>query len=228
MTSPYHPHQVIAIPAKILAPTPPVAHPIIHQAVEQLPAIPVANTAPTPLIAHPMVTQAVDPLATLDTNTSTSIGPHDTSQNIPNNTHSMTTRAKYSIVKPKIPTDGTTKYPLPHSLLTKANLDLVEPTCYSSTIKHPQWRKAMNCEFDALLQNQTWKLVSPSKAQNIVGCKWVFRIKRRADGLVERYKAHLVAKGFHQQPNVDFSETFSPIIKPTTVRTVLFIAISNG
>ena len=55
----------------------------------------------------------------------------------------------------------------------------------------------MNCEFDALLQNQTWKLVSPSEAQNILGCKWVFCIKRQIDGSVERHKARLVAKGFH-------------------------------
>jgi hypothetical protein len=170
--------QLPAIPAEMPATTPPITHPIVTQAMEQVPAIPAANTAPTPPLAHPIVTQPVDPLATLNTNTSTSVAPHTTSQNISNNTHSMTTRAKHGIVKPKIPIDGTTKYPLPHALLTEANLDLVEPTCYSSAIKHPQWRKAMNCEFDALLHNQTWKLVSPSEAQNIVGCKWVFRIKR--------------------------------------------------
>jgi hypothetical protein len=86
----------------------------------------------------------------------------------------------------------------------------------------------MSEEFDALLQNGTWSLVSPSPAMNVVGCKWVFRIKRKADGQIERYKARLVAKGFHQQPGIDFSETYSPVVKPITIRMVLSIAVSVG
>jgi hypothetical protein len=84
----------------------------------------------------------------------------------------------------------------------------------------------MNSEFDALLKNKTWSLVPSDSTQNQIGCKWVFRIKRNADGSFERYKTRLVAKGFHQQQGVDYAETYSPIIKPTTVRTVLSIALS--
>jgi hypothetical protein len=94
--------------------------------------------------------------------------------------------------------------------------------------KSREWRQAMNLEFDALLQNQTWTLVPSHPSQNLIGCKWVFRVKRKADGSVERHKARLVAKGFHQQSGVDYDETYSPVIKPTTVRTVLSIAISSG
>uniref|UniRef100_A0A2N9F0L7 Reverse transcriptase Ty1/copia-type domain-containing protein n=1 Tax=Fagus sylvatica TaxID=28930 RepID=A0A2N9F0L7_FAGSY len=125
-------------------------------------------------------------------------------------------------------TDGTILYPIPRALLAAVDSSITEPTCYSTAVKISEWRTAMNLEFDALLKNKTWSLVPQSQARNLVGCKWVFRIKRKADGSIERYKARLVAKGFHQQPGIDYGETFSPVIKPTTVRTVLSIAISAG
>lgn len=63
---------------------------------------------------------------------------------------------------------------------------------------------------------------------NIVGCKWVYKIKRKADETIERHKAHLVVKGFHQQPGIDFEETFSPVVKSTTIRAVLSLVVSQG
>jgi hypothetical protein len=86
----------------------------------------------------------------------------------------------------------------------------------------------MSDEFNALLRNGMWDLVPPSTSTNLVGCKWVFRIKRNSNGTVDRYKARLVAKGFHQRPNIDYKEIFSPVIKPTTIRIVLSPAVTNG
>jgi hypothetical protein len=142
--------------------------------------------------------------------------------------HPMVTRAKNNISKPREFTNGRIRYPLPRALLAESSPLELEPTCHSTVVKDKNWRTAMNTEFDAFLQNQTWTLVLPESATNIIGCKWVFRIKRKSDGSIDRYKARLVAKGFHQQPGIDYAETYSLVIKPTTVRIVLSLALSNG
>ena len=126
----------------------------------------------------------------------------------------MVTRAQQYITKPN------PKY----MLLTSVSPD-TEPTRVSQALKDPQWKQAMVDEYNALLHNGTWKLVPPDPAQNLVSNKWVYRIKRNPNGSIERYKARLVAKGFHQRPGIDFHESFSPIVKPTTVRTVLSLAL---
>ena len=90
------------------------------------------------------------------------------------------------------------------------------------------WSKAMAVEFDALLQNGTWTLVPAPKDHNIVGCRWLFHIKRNVDGSISRYKAHLMAKGFTQTPGTDFSETFAPVIRPQTVKIILTLALNNN
>jgi len=144
------------------------------------------------------------------------------------NIHSMTTCSKNNIHKPKLPSESHIRYPLPKALMATVTNNELEPTCYSEAIKYPNWRDAMNKEFDALLRNGTWTLIHSPPTANIIGSKWVYRIKRKADGGIEHFKAHLVAKGFHQQEGVDFLETFSPVVKPTTVRMVLSVAISRG
>lgn len=69
-------------------------------------------------------------------------------------------------------------------------------------------------------------MVPRGLARNVVGCKWDFRVKFKPDGEIDRFKARLVAKGFHQRPGLDFTETFSSVIKPVTIRVVLTIVIS--
>ena len=138
----------------------------------------------------------------------------------------MRTRAQDNIFKPKLYTDGTVLWPPPTSLHTLLSPTI--PTTVSQALKSPDWQQAMYSEYHALLTNNTWTLVPPHPSQNLIGCKWIFRLKYTPTGQIDRYKARLVAKGFHQQEGLDFSDTFSPVVKPTTVRVVLSIAVSRG
>ena len=140
---------------------------------------------------------------------SCSLGPKQPS-------HPMVTRSKNDIFKPK-----------ELHLATKFSLsDQIEPSCLSQILKHFEWRQAMLEGFNALLVNGTWSFVPQQPQFNIIGNKWVFRLKRDPDGSIARYKVCLVSKGFDQHPGINYTKTYSPIIKPQTIKLVLCIA--NG
>lgn len=83
----------------------------------------------------------------------------------------------------------------------------------------------MSQEFQALLSNGTRSLHHCQLYQNVICNKWVFKIKQKADGTVERLKARLVAKSFKQQCGISYIDTFSPIIKPLTIWVLLALAV---
>ena len=102
------------------------------------------------------------------------------------------------------------------------------PSSVRAALADPHWRRAMEEEYAALLANQTWELVPRPPGGNVVTGKWIWTHKRRADGTLDRYKARWVLRGFTQRPGVDYDETFSPVVKPATVRTVLSLALSRS
>ena len=86
----------------------------------------------------------------------------------------------------------------------------------------------MQDEFDALIENNTWDLVLRPPNANVVRSLWIFRVKTKSDGSFERYKARLVTDGKSQQAGIDCDETFSPVVKPATIRIILSLALAKS
>ncbi|GJX72276.1 ribonuclease H-like domain-containing protein [Tanacetum coccineum] len=103
----------------------------------------------------------------------------------------------------------------------------VEPTNYYEAIKDPRWVEAMNLEIEALTRNNTWTLTDLPHGRKAIANKWLYKIKYKSSGLVDKFKARVVAKGFSQREGIDFDETFSPVVKMVTVRCLICIAVSN-
>ncbi|GJW87828.1 ribonuclease H-like domain-containing protein [Tanacetum coccineum] len=101
------------------------------------------------------------------------------------------------------------------------------PKSYHDAFRDPNWKDAMRDEYHALIKNKTWILVPRPTDTNIVYCMWLFRHKYLVDGTLSRYKARLVANGSTQLEGVDVDETFSPVVKPGTIRTVLSLVASR-
>ncbi|GKV50509.1 hypothetical protein SLEP1_g57212 [Rubroshorea leprosula] len=103
-----------------------------------------------------------------------------------------------------------------------------EPSNYSQAVKDENWRQAMETEIKALEDNQTWILTELPEGKVPIGCKWVYKIKYKTNGTIERYKARLVAKGFTQQEGLDYHETFAPVAKLVTLRCLLAVAANQN
>ncbi|CAI7795483.1 unnamed protein product [Closterium sp. NIES-53] len=84
-----------------------------------------------------------------------------------------------------------------------------------------EWKKSMESDLKSIEENRTWELVELPEGRNAIMSKWLFKIKSDADGKIERYKSRLVAKGYQQKEKVDYKELFAPVVKPTTLRTLL-------
>ena len=129
------------------------------------------------------------------------------------NDHSMFTRGKRGMSKPI------------DRLILHADVLSPLPKSYRSALKDPHWHSAMMDEFSALQTNRTSDLVPRPPGANVVSGKWIFRHKFQPDGSLERYKARWVLRDFTHRAGIDYGETFSPVVKPATIRTVLSCAL---
>lgn len=181
------------------------------------------NTTQT--LNPPTQTTQTDPLPPTEAQPSTTNQNNQAQQtndppdlNFVQNTHAMKTISKNQIIKPR------SKFFL---LTTTSRTKPIEPTTVTKAMRDRNWRNAMGEEFNAQIRHGTWDLVPPSPTQNLVGVKWIFTIKELPNCKIDRYKVRLVVKGFHQQQRIDYSKTFSPVIKSTTIRIVLGVAVTQ-
>ncbi|KAH9752394.1 retrovirus-related pol polyprotein from transposon RE1 [Citrus sinensis] len=109
---------------------------------------------------------------------------------------------------------------------TTSPIRRILPQRQNRALKDPKWKVAMNDEMRSLQKNQTWELVDLPPGKKPVGCRWIYTIKYKADGSIERYKARLVAKGYTQTYGIDYTDTFAPVAKINTIRILLSLAVN--
>ncbi|KAF0688449.1 hypothetical protein As57867_019867, partial [Aphanomyces stellatus] len=109
--------------------------------------------------------------------------------------------------------------------------DLCEPKTFQEAVNGPDqvhWRKAIRAELKSMRLRGVFRAAKLPNGQRAIGTKWVFKIKRKADGSIEKYKARLVAKGFKQKYGIDYTETFSPVVKYVTLRMIIALVVFFG
>ena len=155
--------------------------------------------------------------------------------------HTTTTQTTNQTTSP--PTSPPTDAPPTRSMITRSMDGTLPPPLFfnfntttitpippnpKTALSTPDWYNAMSAEFNALINNKTWDLVPRSPDMHVIRSMWLFRHKFKSDGTLERYKARLVCDGRTQQVGIDCGDTFSPVVKPATIRTVLSIALSQS
>lgn len=135
----------------------------------------------------------------------------------PVNTHPMATRAKAGISKPN-----------PRYVLLTDKVTNAAPRSVTAALKDPRWTNAMTDEMDTQYENKTFHLVPYDSIMLVLGSGWVYRHKLNADGTEDKCKVRLVVKGNNQEEGVDYLETFSPVVRTSTIRMVLGVAVAKG
>lgn len=136
---------------------------------------------------------------------------------------------KPSVGRPKIVRTGKPGRPkkIRNTLNFIENEDVEIPQTVEEAVNGKfanKWKQSMKNEYDALIANKTWSLTELPKGQKAIGSKWVFNAKRNKDGEIEKFKSRLVAKGCSQQFGVNYTETFSSVIRYETIRMVFALA----
>jgi transposase InsO family protein len=118
------------------------------------------------------------------------------------------------------------KKPKPFSSYVALMCDFVdkEPTCFEEVVQKKEWMNAMTEEYQSIIKNDVWEVVPKPKNKDVVSSKWIYKIKHAADESIEKYKARFVARGFSQKEGIDYEETFAPVARYTSIRTIIALA----
>lgn len=106
-------------------------------------------------------------------------------------------------------------------------LNIAKPSNFHETSKSFEWKEAMKEEYQYIIKNNTWDLVNFRRGKQPIGCMWLFKLKFKADGSIDKYKARFVAKGYSQKEGIDFEEKFSPVAKLNSIRLIIALTTKN-
>jgi hypothetical protein len=103
-----------------------------------------------------------------------------------------------------------------------------EPTTFAQAADQQVWREAMQEEYDSIMRNDVWEVVPRPEGKSVVTSRWLYKIKYVADGSIEKHKARFVPRGFSQIEGIDYDETFAPVARYTSIRSIMAIAAKMG
>lgn len=103
-----------------------------------------------------------------------------------------------------------------------------EPASIQEALKDKRWKLSCVDEIDSIYKNETWTLVEKPQGAKVIGLKWIFKIKRNADGSINKFKSRLVAKGYVQEHGIDFDEVFAPVARIETIRLLIGLAADSS
>lgn len=181
----------------------------LNQPAEHTPSVPFSSLPNPQITAQP---QDAPPTNNFQPTEDQTNSQHTDPFLAPQPRHHMTTKSKNGIFKPKLYHTNATTLPTNIPYYTKANL------------VNSYWKPAMETEYQGLINNYTWTLVPSEPHLKLIGNKWIFKVKQHPNGSISRLKARLVVKDFHQAPGIDYSQSFSPVVKPATIRIILSLA----
>ncbi|BFG32908.1 hypothetical protein CerSpe_191820 [Prunus speciosa] len=115
-----------------------------------------------------------------------------------------------------------------NEVYAQCKMSIIEPESFSEAVKDEAWKKATTEEISMIEKNSTWELADRPSSKPIVGVKWIYKTKLNLDGSIQKHKARLVAKGYTQKPGIDFNETFAPVARLDTIRTLIALAAQKG